>query len=148
MQLANVKCINVWVILCYFVLIVWHFMIKGKYMTCQKAWCVLLVNVVQFHSKRIISLLKGSNAWNNATYGFSFNWCKIQIERWDRIGLDINAICANLGETCLQLFSIHTLSGCDTTSYHYAKGMFTLLNNLFVRDNPGWANLLGEGSIK
>ena len=40
--------------------------------------------------------------------------CKIQMERWDRIVLDINATCANLGPTCLQLLGMHALSGCDT----------------------------------
>jgi len=32
--------------------------------------------------------------------------CKVQMERWDSKGLDINDICAKLGETCVQLFSI------------------------------------------
>ena len=51
------------------------------------------------------------------------------IESMDRIVLDINAICANLGKTCLQLFSIYTLSGCDTTPYHYGKGNTMVLNS-------------------
>ena len=54
------------------------------------------------------------------------------------IGMDINAICAKLGETCLQLFSIHTLNGCDKTSYHYGKGKFTLLNNLLPGTIQVW----------
>jgi len=61
--------------------------------------------------------------------------CKVQIDRWDRIVLDVNAICAIiLGKKCLQFFNIHTLSGCDTTLYHYDKGNITVLNNLFNRD--------------
>jgi len=32
--------------------------------------------------------------------------CKVQMERWDSKGLDINDICAKLGETYVQLFSI------------------------------------------
>jgi len=53
-----------------------------------------------------------------------------------------------LGEKCLQLFSIHTIYGCDTIPYHYEKGKITVLNNLFVREYAGLINVLGKGSIK
>ena len=57
--------------------------------------------------------------------------CKIQIERWDRTVLDINATCANLvSETCLQLLGMHGLSGCDTASYPFGKGKATALKIL------------------
>ena len=42
--------------------------------------------------------------------------CKVQMERWDRSVLDINAICDDLGQKCLLLLCVHALSGCDTTS--------------------------------
>ena len=49
------------------------------------------------------------------------NWaelqCKVQMQRWDGSILDINVICADLGQKCLQLLCMHALSGCDTTSY-------------------------------
>ena len=54
--------------------------------------------------------------------------CKVQMERWDES--DINAICADLGQKCLQLLSMHALSGCDTTSYPYGKGNVTALNTM------------------
>ena len=62
------------------------------------------------------------------------NWtdlqCKVQMERWDGSVLDINAICADLGQKWLQLLCIHVLSGCDTTSYPYGKGNVTALNTM------------------
>ena len=42
--------------------------------------------------------------------------CKLQMERWDRT---VNATCMDLGPKCLQLLGMHTLSGCDITSYPY-----------------------------
>ena len=50
--------------------------------------------------------------------------CKLQMERWERTVLYINATCVDLGPKCLQLLGMHALSGCDTTSYPYymAKG--------------------------
>ena len=65
------------------------------------------------------------------------------MERWYRIVLGIN-----ISGNSMQLFSIHTLSGCDTTPSHCGKGKITVLNNLFARDYPGLVNVLGEGSIK
>ena len=50
------------------------------------------------------------------------------MERRDGSVLDINAICADLGQKCLQLLCLHVLSGCDTTSYPYSKGNVTALN--------------------
>ena len=43
--------------------------------------------------------------------------CKVQMEGWDGSVLDINAICADHGQKCLQLLCVISLSGCDTTSY-------------------------------
>ena len=59
--------------------------------------------------------------------------CKVQMERWDRLVLDINAICADLGQKCLQLLCMHALSGCDTTSYPYGKGNVTALYTMVSR---------------
>ena len=50
------------------------------------------------------------------------------MERWDGSLFDINAICADLGQKCLQLLCMHALSGCDTTSYPYGKGNVNTLN--------------------
>ena len=50
------------------------------------------------------------------------------MEQWDGTVLDINATCADLGPQCLQLLGMHSISGCDTTSYLYAKGKFSALN--------------------
>ena len=65
------------------------------------------------------------------------------MESWYRIVLGIN-----ISGNSMQLFSIHTLSGCDTTPSHCGKGKIMVLNNLFARDYPGLVNVLGEGSIK
>ena len=70
--------------------------------------------------------------------------CKIQMERWDRTVLDINATCTNLGPKCLQLLGMHALSGCDTTSYPFGKGKATALKTWLVGDCHGLANVLGE----
>ena len=51
------------------------------------------------------------------------------MERWEGSVLDINAICADLGQKCLQLLCMHTLIGCDT-SYPYDKGIVTTLNTM------------------
>ena len=56
--------------------------------------------------------------------------CKVQMERWDRTVLDINATCAELGMQCLQLLGMHALTGCDTTSYPHGKGRVRALNTL------------------
>ena len=56
--------------------------------------------------------------------------CKLQMERWAGSVLDINAICADLVQKCLQLLFKHALSSCDTTFYTYGKGNVTALNNM------------------
>jgi len=48
--------------------------------------------------------------------------CKVQMEHWDETVLDINSTCADLGPKSLQLLGMHALTGCNTTSYPYAKG--------------------------
>ena len=70
--------------------------------------------------------------------------CKVQMERWDRTVLNINATCEDLGPKCLQLLGMHALSGCDTTSYPYGKGKISALNTLLAQDFPGLADVLGE----
>ncbi len=70
--------------------------------------------------------------------------CKVQMERWDGTVLNINATCANLGPTCLQLLGMHALCRCYTTSYPYGKGKITALNTLLAHDFPGLADVLGE----
>ena len=70
--------------------------------------------------------------------------CKVQMERWDGTVLNINATCDKLGAKCLQLLGMHAFSGCDTTSYPYAKGKIGALNTLLAGDFPGLVDLLGE----
>ena len=45
--------------------------------------------------------------------------CKVQMERWDELGLETNVICTDHGQKSLQLLCMHVLSGCDTTPYPY-----------------------------
>ena len=52
---------------------------------------------------------------------------KVQMERLDGSLLDINVICADLGQKCLQLLCMYVLSGCDTTSFPCGKGNATAL---------------------
>ena len=54
--------------------------------------------------------------------------CKVQMECCDGSVLDINAICADHGQKCLQLLCMHAL--IDTTSYPYCKGNVTALNTM------------------
>ena len=56
--------------------------------------------------------------------------CKVQMERLDGSVLDIKAICAILGQKCLQLLCMYGLSGCNTTFYPYGKGNATALNTM------------------
>ena len=73
--------------------------------------------------------------------------CRVQIERWDGAGPDMNSTCANLGPKCLQLPGMHAISGCDTTSYPYGKGKIKALKTLLSCDFPGLADVLGEVEI-
>ena len=68
----------------------------------------------------------------------------VQIERWDGTVLDINATCTDLGPQCLQLQGMYAISGCDTTSYPYAKGKFSALKSMLDGDFPGLDDVLGE----
>ena len=70
--------------------------------------------------------------------------CKVQMERWDRMVLNINATCADLGPKCLQLLGMHALSGCNTTSYPYDKGKISALNTLLAQEFSGLADVLGK----
>ena len=70
----------------------------------------------------------------------------VQMEKWDGVVLDINATCANLGDTvCPQLFEAHALSGCDTVSYLFGKGKASVLKTLKAGNFPGLFDVLGEG---
>ena len=44
----------------------------------------------------------------------------------------------------MQLRGMHSLSGCDTTSYPYGKGKISALNTLLAGDFPGLSDVLGE----
>ena len=55
------------------------------------------------------------------------------MELWDGSVLDINVICADHGQKCLQLLCIHSLRVCDTTQYPYSKGNVTALNTMVSR---------------
>ena len=52
------------------------------------------------------------------------------MERCDGSLLDINAICVDHGQKCLQLLCMHALNGCGTTSYPYDKGNVIALNTM------------------
>ena len=59
----------------------------------------------------------------------------VQMEKWDGVVLDINATCANLGDTlCSQLLGAHAITGCDTVSYPFGKGKATVLK-IMKKDN-------------
>ena len=47
--------------------------------------------------------------------------CHLQMAKWDGKVLDINYTVQNLGEKCSSILAIHSLSGCDTTSYPAGK---------------------------
>lgn len=69
----------------------------------------------------------------------------VQMEKWDRVVLDINATCANLGDTlCSQLLGAHAISGCDTVSYPFGKGKISALKILKAGHFPGLFDVLGE----
>ena len=55
------------------------------------------------------------------------------MESLDGSLLNINAICADLGQKWLQLLGMYVLSGCDTTFYPYGKGNVTALNTIVSR---------------
>ena len=59
--------------------------------------------------------------------------CSVEMERWNGVVVDINATCTELGPKCLQLTSMHVLSGCDTVSYPFNKGKISALNTLSGR---------------
>ena len=58
--------------------------------------------------------------------------CKVQMERWYGLVLDINVTCADLGQYCLQLPGTLMLicSYAHTTSYSYGKGKVYALNTM------------------
>ena len=67
------------------------------------------------------------------------------MEKCDGIVLDINVICAILGEnvySCLLYLLI-----ADVTQHH-GHQKIKVLNNLFARDYHGLVNVLGDGNIK
>ena len=71
----------------------------------------------------------------------------VQMEKWDGVVLDINATCANLGDTvCPHLLGAHALSGCDTDSYPFGKVKASVLKTLKAGNFPGLFDVLGEES--
>ena len=69
----------------------------------------------------------------------------VQMEKWDGVVLDINATCANLGDTlCSQLLGAHAITGCDTVSYPFGKGKATVLKIMKKENFPGLFDVLGE----
>ena len=61
------------------------------------------------------------------------------MEKWDRIVLDVSAVCANLEKNVCSCLVYILLVGCDSIPYPYGKGNITVLNNLFARDtNQVW----------
>ena len=71
----------------------------------------------------------------------------VQMEKWDDVILDINATCANLGDTVSsQLLGGHALSGCDTVSYPFGKGNASVLKTLKAGNFPGLFDVLDEES--
>ena len=71
----------------------------------------------------------------------------VQMEKWDGVVLDINATCANLGDTVgSQLLGAHALSGCDTVFYPFGKGKASVLKTLKAGNVPGLFDVLGEES--
>ena len=68
----------------------------------------------------------------------------VQAERWDRAIWGINATCYQLGPKCLQLLSMHYLTGSDTTSYPYGKGKVSALKTLTAGNFTGLYSVLGE----
>ena len=69
---------------------------------------------------------------------------KIQMEKWNGDGLDINETVQRLGpRKCNQLLGIHELSGCDTASYPFGKGKKSSLKLLEI-DIPGLDQVLGQ----
>ena len=70
--------------------------------------------------------------------------CSVQMEHWNGVFVNINASCTELGLRCLQLMSMHVLSGCDSVSYPFNKGKTSALNTLQAGDFPGFYQVLGE----
>ena len=71
----------------------------------------------------------------------------VQMEKWDGVVLDINATCANLGDTmCSQRLGAHVLSGYDTLSYPFGKGKASFLKTLKAGNFPWLFDVLGEES--
>ena len=66
------------------------------------------------------------------------NWAdmqgKVQMKLWDGSVLDTNATCPDIGQKCLQLPGMLTLSHCDTTSNPYDKGNAIALNIIWYQE--------------
>jgi hypothetical protein len=81
--------------------------------------------------------------------------CQITMKQSDGCTININETANTLGNKCLQLLAVHSLSGCDTTSYPYGKGKATALKVLlnehcsglevFGKTNATQAQLLHTG---
>ena len=73
-----------------------------------------------------------------------YSTCCVQMERCNGAVTDINATYLELGPKCLQLLGMHALSGCDTVSYPFNKGIISALSVLKVGDFPELSEVLGE----
>ena len=66
----------------------------------------------------------------------------------DGVVLDINATCADLGDTvCSQLLGAHALSGCDIVSYRFGKDKASVLKTLKTGNFPGLFEVRSEESV-
>ena len=68
----------------------------------------------------------------------------VQMERWNGVVIEINAICLLLGSKCLQLPGMHAVSGCDTVSYPFNKGKISALNIPKAGEYAALYKVLGE----
>ena len=72
---------------------------------------------------------------------------KVQMQRWNGEVWSVNETCAKLGEKCLQLLSLHYLTGSDTTSFLFGKGKIRALKILKNGLLPNLDTVLGEADI-
>ena len=76
--------------------------------------------------------------WKGGTTTF------VQMEKWDKTLLDINATVNTLGQKCGSLLGMHAMSGYDTVSYPSGKGKTSALKVLQSCSIPGLFTVLGE----
>ena len=69
------------------------------------------------------------------------------MQRWNGEVWNVNETCAKLGEKCLQLLSLHYLTGSDTTSFLFGKGKIRALKILKNGLLPNLDTVHGEADI-